>query len=88
MHLATPGQALCMGVAVYNVNGARFSLGGVELVEPNSGRPIHQTPIPLWTEAGLDLAHNPVWIAASLRAYFMTEDDEIGLFVYDVATED
>jgi hypothetical protein len=85
------GRALCTGVAVYDVNGARFNLGGLDLVDLEAGRPIHQTPIPLWTEDGLDLAHNPVWIettATGLRGYFLPEDDESRLFVYDVALED
>lgn len=89
--LAGPGHALCTGVAGFEVNGTRFNLGGVDLVDLESGRPVHQTPIPLWTEEGLDLAHNPVWIEpseAGLRAYFMPEDDESRLFVYEVALDD
>lgn len=89
--LAEPSQALCTGVAVYDVNETRFNLGGLGLIDLAEGRPIHQTPIPLWTEDGLDLAHNPVWIETTptgLRGYFMPEDDESRLFVYDVAIGD
>ncbi len=43
--------------------------------------------MPLWTEAGLPLPRNPIWIERSgdgLRAYFMPEDNRSRLFVYDV----
>lgn len=86
--LAAPGQALCTGTASYGVGEQRFALGGADLIDLASGAMIHQAPIPLWTEDGLDLAHNPVWIEThegGLRGYFMPEDDESRLFVYDAA---
>ena len=45
--------------------------------------------MPLWTASGLDMTHNPVWIeptASGLRGYFMPEDDESTLYIYEVGT--
>jgi hypothetical protein len=53
------------------------------------GRPIHQVPIPLWTKGGLDMTHNPSWLeptATGLRGYFVPEDDESTLYVFEVST--
>jgi len=50
---------------------------------------VHQVPVPLWTANGTDMTHNPVWIepsGAGLRAYFMPEDDDSTLYIYDVVT--
>jgi uncharacterized protein DUF6454 len=41
----------------------------------------------VWTDSGLDMTHNPVWIEpgrTGLCAYFMPEDDRSTLYVYDV----
>lgn len=62
-------------------------LGGLDLVDLRDGRSIHQVPVLLWTPGGLDMTHNPVWIepsATGLRAYFMPEDQQSTLYVYDV----
>ena len=64
-----------------------FRLGGIELVDLADGRPVHQVPLLLWTAAGLDMTHNPVWFeptATGLRGYFMPEDDQSTIYVYDV----
>ncbi|RMC33681.1 DUF6454 family protein [Paracoccus alkanivorans] len=84
--LAAPGQALCTGIAKYQANGMEFALGGAELIDLKDNRPIHQAPVPLWTEDGLVMTHNPVWMApvdGGLRAWFMPEDDESRIFVYE-----
>ena len=39
-----------------------FRLGGIDLVNLEDGRPLHQVPVLLWTAGGLDMTHNPVWI--------------------------
>jgi hypothetical protein len=67
--------------------GPPFRLGGIDLVDLGDGRPLHQVPVLLWTDGGLDMTHNAVWIepgAAGLRAYFMPEDDSSTLYIYDV----
>jgi len=82
-------RMLCTGVTEIRQTpeAAPFRLGGIDLVSLEDGRPLHQTPVPLWTASGLDMTHNPVWIepsAAGLRAYFMPEDDRSTLYAYDV----
>jgi len=42
----------------------------------------------LWTR-GLDLAHNAVWLeatASGLRGYFVPDDDDSTLYVYETAS--
>jgi uncharacterized protein DUF6454 len=82
-------RMLCTGVTEFRQtpDAAPFRLGGLDLVDLGDGRPLHQTPVPLWTARGLDMTHNPVWIEpapAGLRAYFMPEDDRSTLYIYDV----
>jgi hypothetical protein len=84
-------RMLCTGVTEMRQtpDAPPFRLGGIELVNVDDGRPVHQVPVLLWTAGGLDMTHNPVWIeptAIGLRAYFMPEDDTSTLYVYDVAT--
>jgi hypothetical protein len=85
-------RMLCGGVSEFrqSATSSPFRLGGLDLVSLEDGRPLHQTPVPLWTAGGLDMTHNPVWIetsAAGLRAYFMPEDDASTIYIYDVRTE-
>ena len=82
-------RMLCTGVADIrqSAEGTPFRLGGLELVDLQQGRPLHQVPVPLWTSRGLDMTHNPVWIEASatgLRGYFMPEDDRSTLYIFEV----
>ena len=85
-------RLLCTGVAEMRQtpDAPIFRLGGIELVDLDTGRPLHQVPVLLWTAAGMDMTHNPVWIepsAIGLRCYFMPEDDESTLYIYDVETK-
>jgi hypothetical protein len=82
-------RMLCTGVTEMRQRpeAAPFRLGGMDLVSLVDGRPLHQVPVLLWTPAGMDMTHNPVWIeptATGLRAYFMPEDDRSTLYVYEV----
>jgi len=77
----------CTGVTEFRVTpeSEPFRLGGIELVNLRDHRPIHQVPLLLWTR-GLDLTHNPVWLEATtsgLRGYFVPEDNESTLYVYE-----
>ena len=87
---AGEGLAVCSGLGEYQPipnGGPPLALGGMDLVDLRRIRPVHQVPVPLWTEAGLPLTRNPAWIERSgdgLRAYFMPEDNRSRLFVYDV----
>jgi hypothetical protein len=80
---------LCTGVTEIRQAPAApvFRLGGMDLVDLEDGRPLHQVPILLWTPSGMDMTHNPVWIEATtagLRGYFMPEDDKSTIYVYEV----
>jgi hypothetical protein len=82
-------RMVCTGVTEMRTSPSAppFRLGGIELVDLEDGRPLHQVPVPLWTAGGLDMTHNPVWLepsAAGLRGYFMPEDDRSILYIYDV----
>ena len=84
-------RMLCTGVTEFrpSADAQPFRLGGLELVDLQDGRPRHQVPILLWTERGLDMTHNPAWIestATGLRAYFIPEDDNSTLYVFEAAT--
>ena len=77
----------CTGVTEFRVTpeSEPFRLGGIDLVSLRDHRPIHQAPLLLWIR-GLDLAHNPVWLeatASGLRGYFVPEDDDSTLYVYE-----
>jgi Family of unknown function (DUF6454) len=81
-------RMLCTGVTEMRINqdAAPFRLGGMDLIDLRDGRPLHQTPVLLWTSTGLDMTHNPVWIeptAHGVRAFFMPEDDASSLYVYE-----
>ena len=85
-------RMLCTGVTEIRrgIAAAPFRLGGMDLIDLADGRPLHQVPILLWTDEGLDMTHNPVWIdptATGVRAYFMPEDERSTIYVYDVLTE-
>jgi Family of unknown function (DUF6454) len=82
-------QMLCTGIA----NVARgsgegpYQLGGIDLIDLVSGRPVHQVPLGLTTPAGVSLTRNPSFFeptATGLRAYFLPEDDAARLYVYVV----
>ena len=90
-------RMLCTGVTELRQTPEApvFRLGGIDLVDLADGRPVHQVPVLLWTASGIDMTHNPAWIepfdsaqggpsAMGLRAYFMPEDDQSTLYIYDV----
>jgi hypothetical protein len=81
---------LCTGVTEMRQSAGAppFRLGGMDLVDLEDGRPLHQVPVLLWTSSGIDMTHNPAWIEATetgLRGYFMPEDDKSTIYIYDVA---
>lgn len=82
-------RMLCTGVTEIrqSPDAPPFRLGGIDLIDLADGRPLHQVPLLLWTKTGFDMTHNPVWIEATatgLRGYFMPEDDQSTIYVYDV----
>ncbi|WP_201829331.1 DUF6454 family protein [Microvirga zambiensis] len=85
---AGKSRMLCSGVTEMRVTpeAAPFRLGGLDLINLTDGRPIFQTPVLLWSAAGMDMTHNPVWMEASdagIRGYFMPEDDKSTLYIYE-----
>lgn len=85
-------EMLCGGLSNYQrgKDGARFSLGGLELIDLRIGRPLHQVPFEHWTDSGLPMTQNPFWIEPTergLRAYFMPEDQKSKLYVFEVDTK-
>lgn len=85
------GRMLCTGLTELRASAGAppFRLGGIDLIDLEDGRPIHQVPVLLWTAGGRVMTQNPAWIessASGLRAYFMPEDDKSTMYVYDVET--
>ena len=85
---AGKSRMLCSGVTEMRLTpeAAPFRLGGIDLVDLADGRPIFQTPVLLWSAAGMDMTHNPVWMETSdagIRGYFMPEDDKSTLYIYE-----
>jgi len=87
-HYVGGSRMLCSGLNTYRMKpeSPPFPLGGLELVDLKTDRPLHQIPVALWTDTGRVMTQNPFWIetsAAGLRLYFMPEDDKSRLFVYE-----
>ena len=81
-------RMVCTGVTEMRQPGETrpFRLGGIDLISLRDHRPLHQVPVLLWTAGGLDMTHNPVWLepsATGLRAYFMPEDDQSTIYIYE-----
>ncbi len=77
-------EMICSGVATL---GGTIRLGGIELVDLRTHRPIRQLPLALATKSGLPMTQNPFWIEpreTGLRAFFLPEDDRSTLYVYEV----
>ena len=81
-------RMLCTGLAeIRQPGGPAIRLGGLELLSLADGRPLHQVPVPLWAPSGRPMTQNPAWFeptTTGLRAYFMPDDDESIVYVYDV----
>jgi len=85
------GRMLCTGVTEMRPapDAAPFRLGGLEVIDLNDGRPIHQVPVLLWTPGGRAMTQNPTWFEATgsgVRGYFMPEDEQSTIYIYDVST--
>lgn len=87
-HALPDGRMLCGGLTHYQVPGlGKVGLGGLELVNLRTYRPLHQLPVPLWVDPQMPMTHNPFWAEPAgrgLRFYFVPEDDVSRLFVYEV----
>ncbi|NDD64630.1 MAG: hypothetical protein EBZ36_11760 [Acidobacteria bacterium] len=90
-HYLGQGEILCGGLRRYfdRLRNSGLSLGGLELVDIATARPIHQIPVDIWSESGHPLTRNPFWIepqasGESLRGFFIPDDGESALLVYDI----
>ena len=87
------GLALCSGLATYNQPGSgRFTLGGIDLVELDHFRPLHQLPIELYTDGQPRrvMTQNPMFVErspAGLRFHFIPEDGPSRLYIYEALSE-
>ena len=88
-HYLGAGEMLCGGLREYRNGTEKLSLGGLELVDLATGLARQQVPVELWTSAGLPMTRNPFWIEpldeeAGLRAFFVPEDRQSTLYVYEI----
>ena len=83
-------RMLCSGLNSYRSSpgAAPFLLGGWEVVNLADNRTVWQVPIELWAPSGKPMTQNPFFVettAPGLRAYFMPDDDDSKLFVFEAA---
>jgi uncharacterized protein DUF6454 len=85
-------RMLCSGLNNYRLvaDGPVFALGGLEIVDLKTDQAVYQVPVELWAPSGKPMTQNPFWVEATdsgLRAYFMPDDDNSTLFVYEAAVK-
>ena len=85
-------RMLCSGLNNYRLvaDGPVFPLGGLEIVDLKTDQAVYQVPVELWSPSGKPMTQNPFWVEATesgLRAYFMPDDDNSTLFVYETAVK-
>jgi Family of unknown function (DUF6454) len=83
-------RMLCSGLNNYRLvaDGPVFPLGGLEIVDLRTDQAVYQVPVELWSPSGKPMTQNPFWVEVTesgLRAYFMPDDDNSTLFVYETA---
>lgn len=88
-HGAGPGRMLCGGVATYRpiAQGPMMALGGLELVDLKTLRPLWQAPVMAWSARGAVMTSNAAFLeptAEGVRGYFLPEDGQGPLYVYDI----
>jgi hypothetical protein len=89
-HYLGQRRMLCSGLNTYRTkaDGTPFFLGGWEVVNLADNRAVWQVPVELWAPSGKPMTQNPFFVeptAAGLRAYFMPDDDNSTLFVFEAA---
>src|SRR5689334_5456576 len=83
-------EMLYTGLSMYKRPGGQpMVLGGLEIVDLEKGCAVHQVPIQLWSPAtGAVMTQNPSFFELMpddrIRAYFMPDDNESTLYVYEV----
>ena len=69
--------------------GRSIKVGGLELVDLNTCRPLYQIPVGLRSDSGGSLTQNPFYVKSTgegLRFYFIPEDNDSKMYIYDVKT--
>jgi hypothetical protein len=89
-HYLGQRRMLCSGLNAYRTSpdSAPFFLGGMEVVSLADNRAVWQVPVELWARSGKPMTQNPFFVettAAGLRAYFMPDDDDSTLYVFEAA---
>ena len=84
---------LCAGVNRYQVRTiakeaqySEFALGGLALIEYGSLNAVHLIPVPIWLKQNYAITNNPFYYNVQgdhLRFYFIPEDYESTLYIYD-----
>jgi hypothetical protein len=87
-HGAGPGRILCTGVANYR----GLALGGLDLIDVKTWRPLWQAPALAWTPRGAVVTSNAAFLEAApanvVRGYFLPEDGRGAFYVYDIRRGD
>lgn len=88
-HGAGAGRMLCTGVAGYrpSIDRPPVALGGMELIDLKTFRPLWQVPAQAWSPRGAVMTSNAAFFEATatgLRGYFMPEDGRSALYTYEV----
>ena len=68
-------------------NSNAFALGGFEIVNLETGLPVHQVPVKLWAASRRPMTTNATWfesIATGVRAHFVPDDDVASVHIYEV----
>jgi hypothetical protein len=68
-------------------NSNAFALGGLEIVNLDTGLPVHQVPVRLWAASRRPMTTNASWFestATGIRAYFVPDDDVASVHIYEV----
>lgn len=83
------GLALVSGLSGYRIpGGGRFSLGGIDLIDLATMRPVHQLPVELYTDRTPHrvLTQNPMYVEKNLvglRFHFIPEDNRSRWYIFD-----
>ncbi|HEY4207119.1 MAG TPA: DUF6454 family protein [Puia sp.] len=82
-------EMLYTGLSVYKrAGGQPLAIGGLEIVDLEKGLAMHQVAVQLWAPVtGVIMTQNPSFFELMpddrLRAYFMPEDNESTIYVYE-----
>ena len=86
-HYLTDKYMLCSGLKKYSIpNLGTIAIGGLELVDLETHIPVHQISVNSWIMPDIVMTQNPFYfemVNHHLRFYFMPEDDESMLYIFE-----